>query len=476
MTKQTDSDTLKFRKKKIDLDWGQSHNETETPQDHVSGAHVLVLHPYLKTRSSAGFKPKGGRTLSSRSPEARLEEAAALCQALGLNVVQSFLLQLSKLTPATYIGQGKLGELADIIAAKQITLVIMDCELTPGQQRNIERLLKVKVIDRTGLILEIFGERAQTKEGVLQVELAHLTYQKSRLVRSWTHLERQRGGFGFLGGPGESQIESDRRMIGDRINKIEKQLEDVSKTRQLHRMGRQKTNFPVIAMVGYTNAGKSTLFNYLTDANVMAADLLFATLDPTMREIDLANGQKAILSDTVGFISELPTQLVAAFKATLEEVATADLILHVRDIAHPDSAAQREDVMTILTSLGLEEGPDCPIHEVWNKVDMLDKEQRHIIDNLAGLKKNVSLLSAVTGEGCAAFRLGLNDILAVGTKILKISYGHEQGAEAAWMYKHSEVIERQDTEKGTILTVRLDKNTIGRIEKDPGLIGKIVPL
>ena len=470
MTKRTDSEQLKFRKKKINLDWGKSHNEGDESPDHVVGANVLVLHPFYKSRTPSKLKA----TTSLRTPEARLEEAVSLCQALDLNVVHSVLLRLSKLTPATYVGQGKLLELADIISLEKIELVIFDCELTPGQQRNVERLLKVKVIDRTGLILEIFGERAQTKEGVLQVELAHLTYQKSRLVRSWTHLERQRGGFGFLGGPGESQIESDRRMIGDRISRIGKQLEEVSKTRKLHRSGRKKSQYPIVAMVGYTNAGKSTLFNYLTNADVMAEDLLFATLDPTMREIELANGKKAIISDTVGFISALPTQLVAAFKATLEEVIEADLILHVRDISHPDTEAQKEDVMTILMSLGLEEGTDCHIYEVWSKIDQLDDEQRETCENLASFKQNVSLLSAVTGEGCDDFLLALNDLLAKGAKIIKIAYTHNQGAAVAWMYKHSEVIGREDTEAATILEARVDSKLLGRIEKDPTLIGRIV--
>ena len=470
MTKRTDTDALKFRKKKIGLDWGKSHHDSENAPEHVAGANVVVLHPYHKGRSSAKLKA----TSSLRSPEARLEEAVGLCQALDLNVVQAILLRLSKLIPATYVGKGKLLELVDIISQENIELVIFDCELTPGQQRNIERLLSVKVIDRTGLILEIFGERAQTKEGVLQVELAHLTYQKSRLVRSWTHLERQRGGFGFLGGPGESQIESDRRMIGDRIIRIGKQLDDVSRTRKLHRSGRKKNQIPVIAMVGYTNAGKSTLFNYMTNSDVMAEDLLFATLDPTMREIEMSNEKKAILSDTVGFISALPTGLIAAFKATLEEVIEADLILHVRDISHPDREAQKEDVMTVLRSLGLEEGPDCPIHEIWNKIDLLDEEEQHIIENLAELKGDVSLLSAVTGKGCDEFRLELNDILAKDAKMLKIAYRHDQGAAIAWMYKHSEVIDREDTENETILTVRMDAKLSGRLEKDPSLAGRII--
>ncbi|WP_339864407.1 GTPase HflX [Paremcibacter congregatus] len=477
MTERTDSNTLKFRKKKIDLDWGKSTKEDDISPDHVAGANVLVLHPHLKKRlSNSGLSRPSHKTATSalRSPEARLEEAVGLCEALDLHVVHAVLLQLSKLVPATYMGQGKLDEMAALIAADDIELVIFDCELTPGQQRNIERILKVKVIDRTGLILEIFGERAQTKEGVLQVELAHLTYQKSRLVRSWTHLERQRGGFGFMGGPGESQIESDRRMISDRIGRIGRQLEEVSRTRKLHRAGRQKQKFPVVAMVGYTNAGKSTLFNYLTGASVMAEDLLFATLDPTMREIDLPNDKKAILSDTVGFISQLPTQLVAAFQATLEEVVEADLILHVRDISHPDTEAQREDVMTILHSLGLEEGPECAIHEVWSKIDLLSTEQRATVENLAALKGNVSLLSAITGEGCEEFRIKLNDLLASGAITLKIAYKHQQGAEMAWMYKNGEVIAREDGETETILTVRVDQKLLGRIEKDTRLVGRVI--
>ena len=470
MTKPTDSDPLKFRKKKISLDWGQSHNPNEDSPDHVVGANVLVLHPFHKNRPSGRM----AATSSLRTPEARLEEAVSLCQALDLNVVQSILIRLSKLTPATYVGKGKLLEMADIISVEKIEVVIFDCELTPGQQRNIEKLLEVKVIDRTGLILEIFGERAQTKEGVLQVELAHLTYQKSRLVRSWTHLERQRGGFGFLGGPGESQIESDRRMIGERISRIGRHLDEVSRTRKLHRAGRKKSQFPVVAMVGYTNAGKSTLFNYLTDADVMAEDMLFATLDPTMRELELVNGKKAILSDTVGFISALPHQLVAAFKATLEEVMEADLILHVRDISHPDTEAQKQDVMTILTALGLEEGPDCPIYEVWSKLDLLEDEQRQVVENMAEFKDNVSLLSATSGEGCDDFRLALNDILAKGSEILKIAYRHEQGAAVAWLYKHSEVIAREDTETGPILTTRVDTKLRSKIDQNPTLIGRII--
>jgi len=490
MTDSDDPDPLHFRKTKKELDWGKSHKQDNSPEN-FSGAKALVLHPHLKTRASARINMQqfgnlasenlasGNRvaaTSSRRSPQARLDEATSLCQALDLNVLHSNLINLSKLAPATYFGKGKLEELAAIIAEDDIELVVFDCELTPGQQRNIEKSLKVKVIDRTGLILEIFGERAQTKEGVLQVELAHLTYQKSRLVRSWTHLERQRGGFGFLGGPGESQIESDRRMIGDRILRIGKQLGDVSRTRKLHRTARKKNQIPIVAMVGYTNAGKSTLFNYLTNAKVFAANLLFATLDPTMRDIELNNGKKIIISDTVGFISELPAQLVAAFKATLEEIVAADIILHVRDISHEDTQAQKDDVLTILTSLGLEEGPDCRIHEVWNKIDLLGPDQRKMLENLASSKENVSLVSAMTGGGCEALLSALSDILQKGGGILKIAYGHDQGAKMAWLYKQcDEVIARQDTETETILTARIDAKLRDRIGHDPGLIGRIIP-
>lgn len=467
MTKLTDLEALKFRKEKTTLDWAVLCDEGEHFSGHGAGVSVIVLHPHLTARSA---NPSGAS--SSRSPAARLEEAVSLCHALKLNVVHALLLPLSRPVPATYVGRGKLLELAHITDLHNIELVILDCDLTPGQQRNIERLVKVKVIDRTGLILEIFGKRARTREGALQVELAHLSYQKSRLVRSWTHLERQRGGFGFLGGPGESQIESDRRLIGERISRITKQLDGVRRTRALHRAGRKK--YPVVAMVGYTNAGKSTLFNYLTNAGVMAADMLFATLDPTMREIDLAKGKKAILSDTVGFISALPTGLVAAFRATLEEVVEADLILHVRDISHTDTEAQKADVMAVLASLGLEAGPECPIHEVWNKIDLLDSDQRRIIENLARLKEDVSLLSAMNGEGCDNFRLKLNDILMQGSTTVKIAYSHDQGAAMAWLYNHGEVIDRQDEEEETILTARIEARLLGRLEKDPQIRGRLL--
>ncbi len=329
---------------------------------------TLVVCPYLTARAS------GNRAIA-RSPEARREEAVGLATAINLDVVNSVLVGLAEIRPAAYLGKGKVAELAARVEADSVALVVVDAALSPVQQRNLEKALKAKVIDRTGLILEIFGSRARTAEGALQVELAHLAYQKSRLVRSWTHLERQRGGFGFLGGPGETQIETDRRLIQERMIRIERDLDQVKKTRALHRASRAEVPYPIVALVGYTNAGKSTLFNRLTRADVLAADMLFATLDPTMRLIKLPHGGAAILSDTVGFISDLPTALISAFRATLEEVRAADAIIHVRDIAHADSDAQAQDVAAILGELEVANAADKTI-EVWNKVDQLDREHR----------------------------------------------------------------------------------------------------
>src|SRR3954451_22028171 len=331
---------------------------------------AMVVGPYLRRRAARGHALA---TDVERAPEARLDEAVGLAAAIDLDVIESGIAPLSEIRPATFIGKGKVDELAGLIKGEEIGVVVMDCALSPVQQRNLEKAWGAKVLDRTGLILEIFGRRARTREGSLQVEHAHLTYQKSRLVRSWTHLERQRGGFGFLGGPGETQLEADRRMIEERIAKIERELEGVKKTRKLHRDSRKRVPYPIVALVGYTNAGKSTLFNRLTRADVVAADMLFATLDPTMRSIRLPHGGAAILSDTVGFISELPTMLISAFRATLEEVLAADVILHVRDISHVDAQAQAEDVEGILADLGVDQAEEKLI-EVWNKVDRLDEE------------------------------------------------------------------------------------------------------
>ncbi|MCW0182772.1 MAG: GTPase HflX, partial [Zavarzinia sp.] len=335
-----------------------------------------------------------------RLPAARLDEAVGLTAAISLDVVEAIEIAVDKIRPATWIGTGKVEELKAAVAALEVDVVIMNCALSPVQQRNLERELKTKVIDRTGLILEIFGERAATREGRLQVELAHLSYQKSRLVRSWTHLERQRGGVGFLGGPGETQIEADRRILSEKITRLKRELETVTRTRELHRRNRRKVPHPIVALVGYTNAGKSSLFNRLTRSDVLAADLLFATLDPTMRGVTLPSGRQIILSDTVGFVSDLPTHLVAAFRATLEEVLEADIIVHVRDVAHPESEAQKADVLAVLGDLGVDTPTqDERMIEVLNKIDLLEPEERQRLANTAARLPAILPVSALTGEG-----------------------------------------------------------------------------
>src|SRR5579872_6224289 len=341
-----------------------------------------------------------GESRAVRDTAARLEEAVGLARAIDLSIADALIAPVSQIRPATYLGKGKVEEVTGLVASHEAELVVMDCALSPIQQRNLEKAWATKVLDRTGLILEIFGRRAKTKEGALQVELAHLNYQRSRLVRSWTHLERQRGGFGFMGGPGETQIEADRRLIGDRITRLENELKKVQATRRLHRAGRQRVPYRVVALVGYTNAGKSTLFNRLTRSEVGAQDMLFATLDPTMRRLDLPSGKTVILSDTVGFISELPTHLIAAFRATLEEVTEADIVVHVRDAHHPDSAAQRADVLAVLSDLGLGQLLDDGLIEVLNKIDLLDEASRDALLNQTRRNDEVVALSARTGEGC----------------------------------------------------------------------------
>jgi GTPase len=440
-----------------EFDAGVSLGKRE--QAVASHTRTLVVCPYSTSRG-----PGVERALA-RSPEARREEAVGLARAIDLDVVDSTLVALSEIRPATYLGKGKVAELAERVTAEEIELVVMDCALSPVQQRNLEKAFKAKVIDRTGLILEIFGRRARTAEGALQVELAHLSYQKSRLVRSWTHLERQRGGFGFLGGPGETQIETDRRLIQERMVRIERDLEGVKKTRALHRASRAEVPYPVIALVGYTNAGKSTLFNRLTRAEVVAADMLFATLDPTMRLIKLPHGGAAILSDTVGFISDLPTMLISAFRATLEEVRAADVIIHVRDIAHADSDAQARDVESVLVELGVVGAADKLI-EVWNKLDKLDADHRAALSPAGQDESAPIAVSALTGEGIDRLLAAIEARLARGRSLIDLDLDPADGQGLHWLYEHTEVMARESGEDGHVhVTVRVPPDQVARVKR-----------
>ena len=433
---------------------------------------ACVLHPALARPPATrrGSEP-------AREPESRLAEAISLARAIDLEIALAEVVPVQKPRPATLFGPGRVDAMAEAVAAQALGLVVVDGTLTPVQQRNLERAWRCKVIDRTALILEIFAARARTREGRLQVELAALRYQRSRLVRSWTHLERQRGGLGFVGGPGETQIEADRRQIRARIDRLERALDGVRRTRGLHRAARQRVPYPVVALVGYTNAGKSTLFNRLTGACTAARDQLFATLDPTMRALELPSGLRVILSDTVGFVSDLPHDLVAAFRATLEEVVAADLIVHVRDCAHPDSAEQRADVLGVLDELGLEDRLEAGVVEVLNKLDLLDPRQRGCLEQGGGeggitqVNGHPSVAaSALTGAGLDLVLEAIDARLTAARRILEVRVPYADGATLAWLYRHGEVLDRTD-EGGNeaLLRVGLTPADAGRLERRPGI-------
>ncbi len=430
--------------------------ERSETDEFARGARALVVYPELPGRASVG-------------PEARLAEAEGLALAIGLNVVQKKHFRVRSPRAVTLLGGGQVEEIAQIGRDYEIDLLIVDASLTAIQQRNLEERTGLKTIDRTGLILEIFGERAATAEGRLQVELAHLDYQAGRLVRSWTHLERQRGGFGFLGGPGETQIEADRRMIRDRMARLRRELEEVKRTRSLHRARRKRAPWPVIALVGYTNAGKSTLFNSLTRATVLAEDMLFATLDPTMREIALPGVEKAILSDTVGFVSDLPTQLVAAFRATLEEVISADIIVHVRDISHSETDAQRDDVLQILRDLGVLDDEDAAnqprMLEVWNKIDLLDAEKLEDLSALVQRNDDVLMISAQTGEGVDAFKAHLSALIAKGNLVRSVRLMASDGAALAWLHARGTINSQIVDEDLVTVEASLSRQLWGQFDK-----------
>jgi GTP-binding protein HflX len=430
----------------------QTFGNLDDARDVRVGTRAIVVVPDILRRGQADVL---------RDAEGRLAESVSLAAAIALDVVGQLVFRVRKPQPATLLGAGQVAAIGALAREKDAGLIVVDAALSPLQQRNLETATDAKVIDRTGLILEIFGERAATREGRLQVELAHLEYQASRLVRSWTHLERQRGGFGFLGGPGETQIETDRRLIRDRMAKLRRELADVTRTRGLQRRRRQKAPYPVVALVGYTNAGKSTLFNHLTGASVVAEDLLFATLDPTMRAITLPGIEKAILSDTVGFVSELPTMLVAAFRATLEEVVEADLILHVRDIAHNETEAQRCDVIAVLGELGVSDSQERPILEVLNKIDQLDARRREDVAAFAADAGTV-MVSAATGEGCDALRARISALLLRDARVRELSVPLADGGTVAWLESNGIVLARHADHAGVHLKVRLSDEDYSR--------------
>ncbi len=438
--------------------------------EETEKTRTLVITPRFSISRAKNNNGQGngipGQSSSERSSENRLEEAVGLAHAIDIDVCSTAIVPIPQIKPSTLFGSGKVAELKDLTGSEKIELVVIDHALTPIQQRNLEREWSVKVLDRTGLILEIFGRRARTREGRLQVELAHLEYQKSRLVRSWTHLERQRGGVGFMGGPGETQIEADRRQLQGKIISIRNDLENVTKTRELHRKGRKKVPYPIVALVGYTNAGKSTLFNKLTGSSVHAEDLLFATLDPTMRELELPSGSKIILSDTVGFISDLPTTLIAAFRATLEEVLEADMILHVQDISHHDHNAQMNDVNLVLKELGIDpDSSDENIMHVWNKIDLFENDAReHARYNAERSDAAVAMISAETGQGCDDLLMQIDRILGSRHEVRDVTLKTYDGSLVNWLYENSEVINCSDQDNGEMTyTIKIAKDKAGRL-------------
>jgi GTP-binding protein HflX len=443
------------------------HRLAEPEKDIAAGTRALVIGPYLSRARAPRREMSDAAVVNPRPIEARLDEAVGLARAIDLAVVGATSVALNALRPATYLGKGKVEEVAGWVSAEHAGLIVMDCALSPVQQRNLEKAWGAKVIDRTGLILEIFGRRARTREGALQVELAHLSYQKSRLVRSWTHLERQRGGFGFLGGPGETQIEADRRLIQERMTRIERDLENVTQTRALHRASRRRVPYPIVAFVGYTNAGKSTLFNRLTAADVVAENMLFATLDPTSRAIKLPHGETDILSDTVGFISDLPTMLVAAFRATLEDVIEADVLLHIRDIAHGETEAEAADVQQVLRDLGINPEDRHRIIEVWNKADLLASEER---DRLAATIERMPpderpvLVSAMSGDGLDALLKSIELRISKDRPTFQVILDPADGQGLNWLYEQGEVLDRRTDSEG-----RLHLVTRIASEKEPRL-------